>query len=126
MTIYIDFQITSETEDINLDFIFQRKGSYHKIGDISKTGIVLNYSQYNICFPEIETHSIDDYANDFFNYLDLEKKALLIDYIEKKECSVLVYFVVKNFENEYFNFDLSKENIKRFSEISASISVDGL
>lgn len=126
MTIYIDFQITSETEDINLDFIFQRKGSYHKIGDISKTGIVLNYSQYNICFPEIETHSIDDSANDFFNYLDLEKKALLIDYIEKKECSVLVYFVVKNFENEYFYFDLSKENIKRFSEISASISVDGL
>lgn len=125
MKIYIDVQLSSKTYNINLDALFNKKGKMHNIGDKAKTGIILDYSQWNFSFPPIETHSINEVATAFFKeYYKLKDK--LNDYIKDTDSDLLIYFVIKNYDNEYVYLDLSKENIKKLSEIGASISVDGL
>ena len=50
----------------------------------------------------------------------------LIEYIHKTKSEVMIYFVIQNYNNEYMHLGLSKESIKLFAELSASIEYDGL
>ena len=125
MEIYIDLQISSKTHNVNLDSIFNLKGKMHRIGDKSKIGILLDYSQWNYSFNPIETHYINEVATAFFNEI-YELKDKLNVYVNETASDVLVYFVIRNYDNEYIHLDLSKDNITKFSEIEASISVDGI
>ena len=125
MKIYIDIQISSKTHDVNLDGIFNLKGKMHRIGDKSKTGIVLDYSQWDYSFNSMETHDINEVATAFFDEIGTVKDKLNA-YIYETAADLLVYFVVRNYDNEYVHLDLSKENITKFSEIGASISIDGI
>lgn len=125
MEIYIDLQISSKTHNVNLDSIFNLKGKMHRIGDKSKIGILLDYSQWNYSFNPIETHDINEVATAFFNEI-YELKDKLNVYVNETASDVLVYFVIRNYDNEYIHLDLSKDNITKFSEIEASISVDGI
>ena len=125
MEIYIDLQISSKTHNVNLDSIFNLKGKMHRIGDKSKIGILLDYSQWNYSFNPIETHDINEVATAFFNEI-YELKDKLNAYVNETASDVLVYFVIRNYDNEYVHLDWSKENIVKFSDIGASISVDGI
>lgn len=125
VTIYIDLQLISEFYNINLDTLLEVKGQCHKIGDISKTGIQLDYSEWSYCFDKIETDEINIVANDFFERVG-ERKIMIQEYIKQTKCTVNIYFVLKNYEKEKIYFDLSNENIKRFAEINASLLFDGI
>ncbi|MBP5587767.1 MAG: DUF4279 domain-containing protein [Treponema sp.] len=125
MEIYIDLQISSKTHNVNLDGLLNLKGKMHRIGDKSKTGIILDYSQWNYSFNTIQIHDINEVATAFFDEIDKVKDKLK-SYIKETASDVVVYFVIKNYDNEYIHLDLSKDNITKFSEIEASISVDGI
>lgn len=127
MEIYIDFQVSSKTANINLNSIFNKEGKFHCIGDVSKTGTILDYSQWNLSFTPIETHDINEVASLFFEETySLRKK--IVKYLKKTDSELLIYFVVINYEgvNDYIYLDLSEENIHKFSKFNASISIDGL
>lgn len=126
-SIYIDFQVTSEFSNINLDFLFNVIGKFHKIGDISKTGMKLDYSQWNYSFPELSTYDVNDVADLFF-FENKNKIDLINKYCTENRASICIYFVIKNFDNknEQIYLGLSKENIKNFSLINAEVRFDGL
>ena len=125
MTIYIDLQICSKAENVDLDFLFHKPGKKHKICDYSKTGSKLGYSQWCFYFDEIETHEAETAAKDFYRSIAGIKKQL-IEYIHKTKSEVMIYFVIQNYNNEYMHLGLSKESIKLFAELSASVEYDGL
>ena len=105
--------------------MFHKQGEKHKIGDYSKTGIKLDYSQWYFYFDKIETHEAETAAKDFYRSIAGIKKQL-IEYIHKTKSEVMIYFVIQNYNNEYMHLGLSKESIKLFAELSASVEYDGL
>lgn len=127
MNIYIDFQLTSQKQNINLDNLFKRKGKGHRIGDCSIRGNLLDYSQWSLDFPPtpIETVAIEDVAKVFLAEFErVESK--LINYIEETASEAHIYFVVQYDEGEDLMTGLSKESIMCFAKLKASISIDGL
>ena len=74
---------------------------------------------------EIETHDAETAAKDFYRSIAGIKKQL-IEYIHKTKSEVMIYFVIQNYNNEYMHLGLSKESIKLFAELSASVEYDGL
>ena len=125
MTVYIDLQVCSKAENVDLDFLFHKTGKKHKIGDYSKTGIQLDYSQWNFSFNKMETHEVEIVAKDFYRSIEDIKKQL-IEYIHKTKSEVMIYFVIQNYNNDYMHLGLSKESIRLFAELSASIDYDGV
>lgn len=93
MTVYIDLQVCSKAENVDLDFLFHKTGKKHKIGDYSKTGIQLDYSQWNFSFNKMETHEVEIVAKDFYRSIEGIKKQL-IEYIHKTKSEVMIYFVI--------------------------------
>ena len=125
MTVYIDFQVCSKAENVDLDFLFHKQGEKHKLGDYSKTGVKLNYSQWNLSFNKMETHEVETVAKAFYKETKGIKRQL-IEYINKTKSEVMVYFVIQNYNNDYMHLGLSKESVKLFAELSASIEYDGV
>lgn len=125
MTVYIDLQVCSKVENVDLDFLFHKTGKKHKIGDYSKTGIQLDYSQWNFSFNKMETHEVEIVAKDFYRSIEGIKKQF-IEYIHKTKSEVMIYFVIQNYDNDYMHLGLSKESISLFAELSASIDYDGV
>ncbi|MGN0630653.1 MAG: hypothetical protein ACI4JN_04925, partial [Ruminococcus sp.] len=100
MEIYIDLQISSKTHNVNLNNLLNVKGKMHRIGDKSKTGILLDYSQWNYSFDPIETHDMNEAATVFF-YEIYKTKDKLNAYIKETDSDLLVYFVIRNHDSEY-------------------------
>ena len=126
MNIYIDFQLTSYKQNINLDNLFKRKGKGHRIGDCFR-GHLLDYSKWRLDFPPtpMETIDIEDVAKVFLAEIEsVESK--LINYIEETASEVDIYFVLQYHEGENFIASLSKESIMCFAKLKASVSIDDL
>lgn len=121
---YIDFQLESKSCNLDeLNFFEEKKiVSMHRIGDISRTKLILNYSQINYHFCEGDYSDISDLFTNFISEL-ASKEQKLFNYIEAMEISCSLSVVIKKFDEE-LSFTILPEHIDLFNKLHCKIDFD--
>ena len=125
--IYVELSITSK--QTNLQELSKITGlspaGGHNINDITKKGIVLDYSLWNYETNIVETYCTEDVSSQlivaFKNNIDE-----FIDFIHKNSCEVSICFVVGNSTDILPALSIDREMIKFAARINAEVYFDGL
>lgn len=124
INIYLDFIVSSEKENINLEpIIHLPTESSHKIGDFWHGQIKLDYSEWRYVSKIYETPNINEILFDFYNKIK-EHEDELINIIEKSNAKTDIYFVIRNSSDEEINFSIDRELVKFCARINTSIRFD--
>lgn len=122
---YIDLQFISERNNINAlsEILKKEPSSYNEIGDKSKGGQILNFSQINF---DLLYGQYEDTAELFSKFMILIKSVYsdLKEFLVEHNCNVSICIVIKDTENNLPCITLPRNAIRFLSELDADLDFD--
>jgi hypothetical protein len=124
---YAEINITSKKANLDcLDSMLSLSHSdYHEIGDFSKSGIKLDYSEW--CY---KTESIDIFYSEEITDLlcsrlepNLEQ---LITFVNSYDCEVIVYIVIDSIGEVLPSLCINRKLISILEKMKGTVAFDGL
>jgi hypothetical protein len=125
--VYCELTVKSKRNNIDelSNILSVQHSDKHHIGDKSKTGITLDYSQWSFCTSTIEVFDIEEISKQFLHIIQPHIKELE-KYIIGNNCESEICFVVYEAGDSKPALCISKDIIKLANNINAVISIDGV